>query len=295
MKLKQDNKKKKFYTGNSDVVFKAIYCNEDNIYLTNYFLKKLLNEDVNIIGFLNTELNVNHVLSRRKTVDSLICTEDKMIHIELNSNGSASYLNIRNFTFFSEIYNKKTLAGQKYKDDIDFIHFDFSYNLPKSNKNLVRIYTVNDKNGHNYINNFKIIEYNMDRIMKFWYDEDEENIIKYIHLITLSLNLKELNKLLKNYKLSKEDELFVKEFLEKLKELNKEDYFVSSISREKDLEMIANTERDIGFEQGIEQGTKFTLLETAKNFIKLNIPLNKISEATGLSISELKKIKTTIL
>ena len=54
--------------------------------------------------------------------------------------------------------------------------------------------------------------------------------------------------------------------------------------------MIANTERDIGFEQGIEQG----IFETAKNFIKLNIPLNKISEATGLSISELKKIKTTI-
>ena len=295
MKLKQDNKKKKFYTGKSDVVFKAIYCNEDNIYLTNYFLKKLLNEDVNIIGFLNTELNVNHVLSRRKTVDSLICTEDKMIHIELNSNGSASYLNIRNFTFFSEIYNKKTLAGKKYKDDIDFIHFDFSYNLPKSNKNLVRIYTVNDRNGHNYINNFKIIEYNMDRIMKFWYDEDEENIIKYIHLITLNLNLKELNKLLKNYKLSKEDELFVKEFLENLKELNKEDYFVSSISREKDLEMIANTERDIGFKQEIEQGTKFTLLETAKNLIKIDLPLKKISEATGLSISELKKIKTTIL
>ena len=290
MKLKQDNKKKKFYTGKSDVVFKAIYCNEDNIYLTNYFLKKLLNEDVNIIGFLNTELNVNHVLSRRKTVDSLICTEDKMIHIELNSNGSASYLNIRNFTFFSEIYNKKTLAGQKYKDHIDFIHFDFSYNLPKSNKNLVRIYTVNDRNGHNYINNFKIIEYNMDRIMKFWYDEDEENIIKYIHLITLSLNLKELNKLLKNYKLLKEDELFVKEFLEKLKELNKEDYFVSSISKEKDLEMIANTERDIGFEQGIEQG----IFETAKNFIKLNVPLSKISKATGLSVSELKKLKTTI-
>ena len=291
MKLKQDNKKKKFYTGKSDIVFKAIYCNEDNKYLTNYFLKKLLNEDVNVIGFLNTELNVKHVLSRRKTVDSLICTEDKMIHIELNSNGSASYLNIRNFTFFSEIYNKKTLAGKKYKDDIDFIHFDFSYNLPKSNKNLVRIYTVNDKNGHNYINNFKIIEYNMDRIMKFWYDEDEENIIKYIHLITLSLNLKELNKLLKNYKLLKEDELFVKEFLEKLRELNKEDYFVSSISREKDLEMIANTERDIGFEQGIEQG----IFETAKNLIKIDLPLNKISEATGLSISELKKIKTTIL
>ena len=100
------------------------------------------NEDVNVIGFLNTELNVKHVLSRSKTVDSLICIEDKMIHIELNSNGSASYLNIRNFTFFSEIYNKKTLAGKKYKDDIDFIHFDFSYNLPKSNKNLVRIYSV---------------------------------------------------------------------------------------------------------------------------------------------------------
>ena len=69
----------------------------------------------------------------------------------------------------------------------------------------------------------------------------------------------------------------MKEFLEKLKELNKEDYFVNSISKEKDLEMIANTAFDDGMDQGIFQ--------TAKNLIKFNLHLKKISEATGLSIA----------
>ena len=43
----------------------------------------------------------------------------------------------------------------------------------------------------------------MDRITKFWYDKDVKNIIKYLHLIILDLDLDSLNKLLKEFKLSK--------------------------------------------------------------------------------------------
>lgn len=138
----------------------------------------------------------------------------------------------------------------------------------------------------------------MDKIMNFWYDQDEKNIIKYLHLISLNLDLNDLDILLKKYKLSKEDKLYMEEFLKELKELNKEDYFVSSISKEKDLEMIANTEREIGFEKGIKKGIKEGMeqgsMNTIKSFIKSNIPLSKISEATGLSIKELQKLKATL-
>lgn len=78
----------------------------------------------------------------------------------------------------------------------------------------------------------------------------------------------------------------MKKFKERIEELNDDDYFVSSISREEDLERIANTKQTLAFDEGVEQG----VLETAKNFIKLNVPLEKISEATGLSIEELKEL-----
>ena len=52
---------------------------------------------------------------------------------------------------------------------------------------------------------------------------------------------------------------------------------------------------DSKVEEEFVEGTKFTLLETAKNFIKLNVPLKKISKATGLSISELKYTKSQVI
>ena len=126
--------------------------------------------------------------------------------------------------------------------------------------------------------------------MKFWYDKDVKNIIKYLHLIILDLDLDSLNKLLKEFKLSEKDDLFVKKFKERIEELNDDDYFVSSISREEDLERIANTKQTLAFDEGLEQGLEQGVIKTAKNLINLNLPLEKISEATGLSLEELKKL-----
>ena len=86
----------------------------------------------------------------------------------------------------------------------------------------------------------------------------------------------------------------MKKFKERIEELNDDDYFVSSISREEDLERMANTRQtlafDEGLELGLEQGLEQGVIKIAKNLINLNLPLEKISEATGLSLEELKKL-----
>ena len=159
-----------------------------------------------------------------------------------------------------------------------------------------------DDEEYKYVENLKIIEYNMDRIMNFWYDEDEKNIIENLHLIILDLDIESLNKLLKDYNLSERDELFVRMFKKKIEDLNDDDYLVSSITRDEDLMRRINSEKfmsfdeglEIGIEQGIEQGIEkgieHGVVETAKNLKKLGASLDKISEATGLSIDELNNI-----
>lgn len=134
----------------------------------------------------------------------------------------------------------------------------------------------------------------MDKIINFWYDEDEKNIIKNLHLIILDLDIEYLNKLLEDYNLSERDDLFMRMFKKKIEELNDDDYLVSNITREEDLIRRLNSEKtmsfDEGLELGIEQGSKETLLETAMNLKKLDVSLDKISEATGLSLEEVKKL-----
>ena len=48
--------------------------------------------------------------------------------------------------------------------------------------------------------------------------------------------------------------------------------------------------REEGIEKGMEKGRKEGVKYTAKNFKELNIPIEQISIATGLSIDELEKI-----
>ena len=99
---------KKFYTAKYDRVFKTVLCDEDNPYLLQEFLSRVLKKKVEIVEFLKNELPVRNVLERVKTVDVLVKADGEYIHIEVNI-GTPKYLHIRNFVFFSTIYSKKIL------------------------------------------------------------------------------------------------------------------------------------------------------------------------------------------
>ncbi|MBO5483409.1 MAG: hypothetical protein J5978_08810, partial [Spirochaetaceae bacterium] len=47
-----------------------------------------------------------------------------------------------------------------------------------------------------------------------------------------------------------------------------------------------------GVAEGIEQGAEKTKIETAKNFIQKNIPLETIAECTGLPLEKVQELKT---
>ena len=103
-------------------------------------------------------------------IDALVKVDNQYIHIELNSQNQA-YLRNRNFSFFTGIYSKKTKAGEDYINLEDFIHIDLTYGLSQNLREREVYYMMNERK-EKYVENFKIIEYNMDKIMKFWYSLD---------------------------------------------------------------------------------------------------------------------------
>lgn len=181
-----------FFTAKNDKVFKTILGNEENKELLKTFLERILKKQIDELTFLKNELPVNYPGERRKTVDLLIKIKNQYIHIELN-NGYYNYLHMRNFCFFTNTYSKKTKSGEKYNLEDKFLHIDFTYRnqITKENKDkkladeeVCRVYKVMDKEQKEYIENFEIWEYNMDRIMQIWYDKDEK-MSEYKHLIML--------------------------------------------------------------------------------------------------------------
>ena len=129
--------------------------------------------------------------------------------------------------------------------------------------------------------NFRIIEWNMDKIMKFWYDKDEENIEKYKYLIMLDLEQEEL------HELSKRDEE-VKKYMEEVERINRDPKFREYMTKEEDDRKIRNTE----LREAREQGEKNRNLEIAKAMLKeTELSITKISSLTGLSEEEIDELK----
>ena len=87
--------------------------------------------------------------------------------------------------------------------------------------------------------------------------------------------------------------------MEKIERLNQNPMFINWITKEKDEEMIKNTQlrrakEDVisqGITQGIHQGMDAGKKEVAKSMLEDGMDVEKISKLTGLSIDMILQIK----
>ena len=153
--------------------------------------------------------------------------------------------------------------------------------MNKKDKKICRIYTLND-GEKNFVRNFKIVEWNMDKVLNYWYAKDEVNIQKFKYLIMLDLNEEDLAKLSNDRKVMK--------FMNEVKKVNEDPEFFSYMTKEEDEEKCHNTE----LKEATEAGKKERNIEVAKNMLLENISLNIIQKVTELSEEEIKKITASV-
>ena len=143
----------------------------------------------------------------------------------------------------------------------------------------------------------------MDKITNYWYNSDVDKVNKYKHLIMLDLEKNDLEKM------SNGDDL-VKEYEDKVTDLNNQETFRSFMTYEEDQRLIQNTEKKMayedgishgieqgisqGIEQGISQGIEQEKLEIAKNMLKEKLDIATISRMTGLDADTLEKLSKEI-
>jgi predicted transposase/invertase (TIGR01784 family) len=99
--------------------------------------------------------------------------------------------------------------------------------------------------------------------------------------------------------LSREDKV-VGEYMEELKKVNANPKFIEYMSEEEDERKIRNSQlkeaRETGLEEGIkegieegkQEGSKEKSIEIARNLLKMNLSIEQIKEATGLTEQEIK-------
>lgn len=101
----------------------------------------------------------------------------------------------------------------------------------------------------------------------------KEEVNKYKYLIMLSLNIKELEEYYKEYGAD-----IMSEYIESLKKLREVEEFKPIYTKEEDERRIRNSEKILGYEEGLEQEK----MQTAINFYKNGVDIDIILKSTGL-------------
>ena len=164
-----------------------------------------------------------------------------------------------------------------------FIQINYTSGITKDPKEC-RVYKIQDDDRLLFIRNAFIYEINIDRIVKFWYDEHEKKKKKYKYIMMLGLPLEELEKLY-----AKTKDRMVKKFMEEVQKVNEDPRFREYMTKEQDQEKIQNTLIMEATEIGEQRGEKQKAIEIAKKMLE-KYSVEEIKGLTGLNDQEIHKL-----
>ena len=279
----------KFYTCKNDRAFKEVFLNPNNSDLLKALLEFILKIKIDKLEIKKTELLSGNVNIKDKRVDAIVHTGNKKIEIEINSQNK-NYLRTRSTAYICNIYQSNASVGDTYNEDTDIIQVNLTWGLGKNNEEM-KIYKIMNEKGELYVKNFIIYEINMDYYDKIWYSKNEEEIKKNQYMIMLDLDKKELKNMPKDK--------IVDKYITNVTIVNDDPEFQKYMSEEEDKKKVQNSllseakEEGIsqGYTSGINDGISKGIKQTAKNLLSMNMTLEDISKATGLSVEEINKLK----
>ena len=276
-----------FYTCKSDRAFKEVFLKKNDSEPLQALLELILEIKIDYLEIKKTELLSGNVNIKDKKVDAVVYAGNKKIDIEINSQDK-DYVKPRNTAYICNMYQSHTLVGELYDEKTDIVLVNLTWGLGSKESKKTK-YMIMSEDGKQYVKNFIIYEINMDYFDKLWYSKNEEEIKKNMYLIMLNLDKKELEAMPKD----KRDKI-VDKYITNVTIVNDNPEFQKYMSEEEDKRKIQNSLISEAKNEGISQGISEEKNNVAKNLLSMNMPIEDISKATGLSIEEIKNIKEDI-
>ena len=273
-----------FYTCKSDRAFKEVFLKKNDSEPLQALLELILEIKIDYLEIKKTELLSGNVNIKDKRVDAVVYAGNKKIDIEINSQDK-DYVKPRNTAYICNMYQSHTLVGELYDEKTDIVLVNLTWGLGSKESKKTK-YMIMSEDGKQYVKNFIIYEINMDYFDKLWYSKNEEEIRKNIYLIMLNLDKKELEAMPKD----KRDKI-VDKYITNVTIVNDNPEFQKYMSEEEDKRKIQNSLISEAKNEGLSEGVNKKSIEIAKNLLSMNMPIEDISKATGLSIEEIKNLK----
>ena len=267
-----------------DLVFKSIFKLNLNLLidLLNASLKIEISKD-DKIRILDSELPVTNKNERKKMIDIIVSINDKIfIDIEMNRS-KFEYVMERNFNYLDKI---ATIIFEKGKSIKDINNIQLNLNISPFEEDLEDIIVPYGLLTQKiYPSNKRLIIKNLALYSKLYYNEGvkTKEIIWYTMLLARTFS--EL------YELSKQilDEKEVNKLMEAMIEMSNDEFILHEWQKDKMDALVKQNEMEGAKKQGIMENK----IEIAKNLLNMNMSIEDISKATGLTETDIQKLKTT--
>ena len=270
-------RKKEVIPGTFDAVFKAVLTEEKEVLAEIIELViGIPKEEVIKNGvIINSEYVRENISETDKKSDLLISIGDNVINLEMDRR-YYSGSNKKNNKYIHKIVNH---YNPKNTVQICFTSYKEGEEL-KGEKKSIRKYMFQDSDGN--VEDYGLEKYKIDLeyIENKYYNNDELTRREKIFLMFKGSNREKLKEISKGDKIM--DKIYKR--LDKLSE----DKALSLLYDEKEREEEKKqAEIEYAEEHGLNKGIK----QTAKNLLSMNMSLEDISKATGLSIEEINNLK----
>ena len=295
--------KRELLSKTNDKVFKEIFTRNKSCMAD--FLKCILDipdEEFEDLEFLDTHTRKGSPLDGEYILDIKVKTKSHVIDVEMQVKRSP-IMEQRIIVYLANMVKDQSCEGFKYKDIKKSVSIIIAaeHNLTNDNRYFHKYNMRDEKDNSKFTD---LLEIDLLELKKLPRADDGTNLWDWLRFIKTN-NEEEMEMLAhENPEIEKaydalqdlsNDEAIRHEaqqremYLQNEMAINEERY-EQGMKEGKEQGMKEGKEQ--GIKEGKEQGMKEGKIEIAKNLLSIHLPLEQISNATGLPIDEIKKLKS---
>ena len=287
--------KRELLSKTNDKVFKEIFTRNKSCMAD--FLKCILNisdEEFEDLEFLDTHTRKGSALDGEYILDIKVKTKSHVIDVEMQVKRSP-IMEQRIIVYLANMVKDQSCEGFKYKDIKKSVSIIIAaeHNLTNDNRYFHKYNMRDEKDNSKFTD---LLEINLLELKKLPRSDDGTNLWDWLRFI--KTNNEEEMKMLAH------ENPEIEKAYDALQDLSN-DEAIRHEAQQREMylqnEMAINEERyeqgmkegkEQGIKEGKEQGIKEGKIEIAKNLLSIHLPLEQISNATGLSIDEIKELQS---
>ena len=264
-----------------DPVFTGIFNDENNIDIVENFLSVYLNIPLEKIkghvSIKSRKIESKPKKERKKEVDLVLDIDGKKLNIEMNNKFQTPIAD-RNVVFICRIHGGQLKVGDnKYTNIKESLQINL--NSEKINDDsLVESYCFRNEKGKILSKKIRIDVVDIEKAKEFKYNKSEEKLARWLRAL-VSISLEELEKELGDDLMEKESK---EKLIEEVERYSEDEEIYDMYKYHSKQELIQNSLIDEARLEGIE--------EVAKNLLSMNMSIQDISKATGLSIDDINNL-----